>query len=91
MERTVTVFHEGALAYYNVLKSSNSTFWVHLLTYTGIKKNTPPNEFKLQKDGNRWCHEDHVDQELAAELGYIIEMQKSSFESPLYASSERNL
>jgi hypothetical protein len=82
MERTVTIFHEGAMAYYNVAKNAQGKFRARLITYNGNEGNTPPRELNLQKDGNRWSHEDNVDRDLVEELGYVIEMQKADFDRP---------
>ena len=81
MERTVTVYHEGAIAYYNVSKGAHGSFRARLLTYSGSSRNAPAQDLKLQKDGSRWVHDDVVDRELAEELGYVIEMQKASFDN----------
>jgi hypothetical protein len=84
MERTITVYHKGAIAYYNVFKSAHSNFKARLLTYLGSKQDTPPQHLKLHKDGNQWVHEDNIDRELADELGFVIEMQRSAFEPVRY-------
>jgi len=88
MERTVTIFHEGALAHYNVLLNGDGTFKARLLTYNGNRTNTPPREFHLQKDGRRWSQEAGANKDLADELGYVIDMQKGFFEQPRYATAD---
>ena len=84
MERTITIFHEGAMAYYNVTREPQGAFRARLLTYNGNECNRPPQKLYLQKDGNRWTHDDNVDRSLADELGYVIELQKTMFEQSLY-------
>ena len=89
MERTITVYHKGAIAYYNVLKSTHGNFRARLLAYLGSNQDTPPQDLRLHKDGRHWVHEDNVDRELADELGFVIEMQRGAFEPVRYNSSDR--
>jgi len=89
MERTITVFHEGAMAHYNISRGDYGRFKARLLTYNGNIRNAPPQELQLQKDGNRWTHDDNVNRDLADEIGYVIELQKDMFKQPIFTTSER--
>jgi hypothetical protein len=89
MERTVGVFHQGAIAHYNVAKEKDGTFKARLLKYNGHTSKTPPSEFHLQKEGRHWSQDDNATQELVDEIGYAIEMQRDLFGGPLYHSPDR--
>jgi ClpP class serine protease len=89
MERTVGVFHKGAIAHYNVSQEKDGTYKARLLKYHGSADNTPAFEFNLQKEGRHWSQDDNAEQELVDEIGNAIEMQKDLFEEPLYHSPDR--
>ena len=86
MERTVAVFHQGAIAYYTILKGVDGVYSARMLKYNGSAANTPPQELHLQKEGRHWSPDNGAGQEMVDELGYAIEMQKDLFDKPLYHS-----
>ncbi len=89
VERTVAVFHEGAVAHYNVSQNPTGVFTVRLLKYNGQDRNSPPQVFHLHKQNGRWMDDDNADRELRTELGYAIDLQQSDFDGPVYNSGER--
>ncbi|HVE61359.1 MAG TPA: hypothetical protein VNA26_06055 [Chitinophagaceae bacterium] len=91
MEKTVAVFHEGALAHYNVSEEGNGTFKARLLKYSGRPDNDPPREFLLHKEGRHWADDD-VEQDIVDDIGQAIELQIKNMDRPVYHSRghERN-
>jgi hypothetical protein len=91
MEKTVAVFHEGAIAHYNVSEEGNGTFKARLLKYSGSPGNDPPKEFILHKEGRHWA-DDIADQNIVDDIGQAIELQIRNIDSPVFSSrnSERN-
>ncbi len=91
MEKTVAVFHEGAIAHYNVSEDANGGFKARLLKYSGSPNNNPPREFLLHKEGRHWA-DDGVEQDIVDDLGQAIDLQIRTVDSPIYSTrgSERN-
>ncbi len=85
MEKTVAVFHEGAIAHYNVSEEGNGTFKARLLKYSGSKENDPPREFLLHKEGRHWT-DDVVSHDIVEDIGQAIEFQIRNLDSPVYSS-----
>jgi hypothetical protein len=91
MEKTIAVFHEGAVAHYNVSEEGNGNFKARLLKYSGRPENDPPREFLLHKEGRHWA--DHnVRQNIVDDIGQAIELQIRNIDSPVFLSrsSDRN-
>lgn len=91
MEKTVAVFHEGAIAHYNISEEGNGTFKARLLKYSGSPNNDPPREFLLHKEGRHWA-DGNLDQDIVQDIGQAIDFQIRNIDSPVYSSrgSERN-
>src|SRR5215218_636845 len=83
MERTIPIYHLGALAHYNVAKQPDGTFKAHLLKYSGASRNAPPQRLELHKRGDQWSHNENTYDNLVEELEMGIEIQKEVFEQPL--------
>ncbi len=88
MEKTVAVFHEGAIAHYNVSEEGNGSFKARLLKYNGSPNNNPPREFLLHKEGRHWADDD-VEQDIVDEIGQAIDLQIRTIDSPVYSSGGR--
>jgi hypothetical protein len=86
----VAVFHEGAIAHYNVSQLRGGAFTVRLLKYSGQEEYTPPRVFHLKKENGRWIDDDDADRELRTELGYAIDLQQRDFDGPIYNSDGRD-
>ncbi len=91
MEKTVAVFHEGAIAHYNVSEETNGTFKARLLKYSGSQNNNPPREFNLHKEGRHWT-DNTVEQDIVDDIGQAIELQIRTIDRPVFSSRdiERN-
>lgn len=90
MEKTVAVFHKGAIAHYNVSEEGNGSFKARLLKYSGSPENDPPREFLLHKEGRHWA-DDIAGQDIVDDIGQAIEFQIRNINSPVSSrSSERN-
>jgi len=85
MEKTVAVFHEGALAHYNISEEGNGTFKARLLKYSGSPGNDPPREFLLHKEGRHWADDD-VRQDIVDDIGQAIDSQIRNIDRPVYSS-----
>jgi hypothetical protein len=81
MERTVAIYHEGAIARYNVFKNNDGGYTARLLMYGGNSKNEPPKEVQLHRNGQKWEDKD-IDQSLVQELGNSIEYEFKSAPQP---------
>ena len=85
MEKTVAVFHEGAIAHYNVSEEGNGHFKARLLKYSGSRENDPPKEFFLHKEGRHWS-DNVVQQDIVDDIGQAIELQIKNSDRPVYSS-----
>lgn len=80
MERTISIYHEGAMAHYNVAKQDNGTFKARLLQYSGNRSNTPPQVIELQKQGSHWNQSENTYDYLIEGLGSCIDLQRAIFQ-----------
>lgn len=83
MERMVTVWYEGALAFFSVAQKQDGSLIAHLLKYTGNPQCSPPAELQLHKEGRHWANHSTL-QDLADDIGYAIEAQKKDVNGPVY-------
>jgi hypothetical protein len=88
MERTITVYHEGAIAHYNVAKQTDGTFKARLLQYSGANQNKPPSVLELQRQGSHWNKNENTYENLVEELGVCIQMQGDVFENTTYPKQD---
>lgn len=73
MDRTVTILHEGALAYYTVSPQFDGNYSAHLLRYSGSISHQPPSDLFIHKEGRHWRGEQQ-DTDLQDDIGYAIEL-----------------
>lgn len=71
--RTIVVFHQGALAHYHVEQQEAGGYLARLQNYKGDNHNLPPQQFELRLVGRHW-EDDGMDQELINEIGKAIEL-----------------
>jgi len=89
MERTITIYHEGAIAHYNVAKQTDGTFKARLLQYSGANQNKPPSVLELQRQGSHWNKNENTYENLVEELGTCIQMQESDFDALSYPLNDK--
>lgn len=88
MHKTVAVFHEGAVAHYDVSEDREGQYKARLLKYNGSPQSEPPREFLLCKKGRHW-NDEGIEQNLADDIGYAIEIQIRSADGPVYYNRDR--
>lgn len=77
MEKTVAVFYEGQLAWYNVKGGKNGNFIARLCKYKGLADRQPPFELSLHKEGRHW-NNGGTNQDLLDDIGNAIEWNVST-------------
>jgi hypothetical protein len=82
MEKRVTVLYEQGLAQYDIQEIKNGHFIARLFRYNGDRRDAPPQEINMHKEGRHW-EDGGAKQDLIDDIGLAIEYEKKAPDQPI--------